>query len=259
MSEAIWDRLKGERLAINLDLRELLISDSNHAVFRADYLDSTENVVEVMVQLFVEDGRYPGERVNRFLEATYLDDPHILHYITAGTVQSDEVNATYSVTERTDGLASRDIADEEAQRFAQDVMSGLEYLHSRNLVYCVLSPDTVVPVGADWKLSDFSQLRVTGADTSDEALSLSTTLDTSPPEAVEGLISPAWDIWAFGQTLRRVLTSDRANLPDPFRAVVLACLNVNPSARPTLTQLSGLLKTTWPTNREYGKSNVARA
>jgi len=88
MSEAIWHRLKGERLAINFDLRELLISDSNHAVFRADYLDSTENVVEVMVQLFVEDGRYPGERVNRFLEATYLDDPHILHYITASAGKS---------------------------------------------------------------------------------------------------------------------------------------------------------------------------
>jgi serine/threonine protein kinase len=172
---------------------------------------------------------------------------------------SNEGTVTYAVTERAGAWASWSLGTEKALGFAQHVMSGLQYLHTRNLVYCVLSPHTVVPVGTNWKLSDFRQLRVAGTDTSDEALSLAATLDTCPPEAAEGLISPAWDVWSFGQTLRKVLTGYKAHMPDPFRAVFLACLNVNPSSRPTLNQLSGLLETTRLSSREPGISTAATA
>jgi serine/threonine protein kinase len=259
MSQRIWDQLKRDSVELKVELRELLFSDPKHAVFRADYSRATENVREVDVRLFLEDGRYPGERVNRFFEATYFEHPHILRYFEAGTLLSNEGTVTYAVTERAGTWASRSLGTEKALGFAQHVMSGLEYLHTRNLVYCVLSPHTVVPVDTNWKLSDFRQLRVAGTDTSDEALSLAATLDTCPPEAAEGLISPAWDVWSFGQTLRKVLTGYKAHMPDPFRAVFLACLNVNPSSRPTLNQLSGLLETTRLSSREPGISTAATA
>jgi serine/threonine protein kinase len=258
MSPRIWDELKPDRLLpLNVQLGELLVSDRNCAVFRADYLDAAENLSEVLVWLFLENEEYPGERVNRFLEGIYLDHPHILDYINAGTLPCEEGTLAYAITERSDAWASPFLAAEEALPFAEHVLSALEYLHTRNLVYCVLSPGTVVRVGTNWKLSDLSQLRVIGTEISDEILWLAATLDTCPPEATGGVISPAWDVWALGQTLQKLLTGERANLPDPFRQVVLACLNVNPSSRPTLSQLSGLLHTT-SAILQFGISRVAQ-
>ncbi|MGI9074714.1 MAG: protein kinase [Bryobacteraceae bacterium] len=259
MHEPIWDQLTGDELQLDVQLRQLLHSNSKRAVFRADYLDATENVCEVLVRFFLEDITHQGERVSRFLEAKYFEHPHLLRYLETGTLEREQGTLTYAVTELGDVWVSESLAAEEALRFAQHVLSGLEYLHSRNLVYCVLSPDTVVPIGSDWKLSDFSELRVAGTDTGEETLSLRRTWDTCPPEAAQGLISPAWDVWAFGQTLRKVLTDYQAKLPDPFRGVLLACLNINPASRPTLSQLCGLLETTGPGDRETDLSTAASA
>ena len=259
MSEPLWDQLTGDRLPPNVHLRELLHSDPKRALFRAEYLDVTENVREVLVRLFLDDASSPGERASRFLEAKYFEHPHLLRYLETGTLVIDEDTLTYAVTEPGDASVSQYLAPEEALRFAQHVLSGLEYLHTRNLVYCVLSPETVVPAGTDWKLSDFSELRVTGTDRSEETLSLRRTCDTCPPEAAEGLISPAWDVWAFGQTLRKVLPEDLADVPYAFRGTLLACLNINPSSRPTLSQLSDLLETTQLSDRESGLSAAAWA
>jgi serine/threonine protein kinase len=260
MSPRIWDELKPDRLLpLNVQLGELLVSDRNRAVFRADYLDATENLCEVLVWLFLENEEYPGERVNRFLEGMYLEHPHILGYINAGTLPCEEGTLTYAITERSDAWAGPSLSAEETLPFTEHVLSALEYLHARNLVYCVLSPGTVVRVGTDWKLSDLSQLRVAGTEISDEILWLAATLDTCPPEAAGGVISPAWDVWALGQTLQKLLAGERANMLDPFRQVVLACLNVNPSSRPTLIQLSGLLHTTRSATPQSDISRAAKA
>jgi serine/threonine protein kinase len=259
MSERIWDELKDTSLKPSLDLRELLFSDPKEAVFRADYLDAKENVREVDVRLFLEDGRRPGERVNRFLEVTYFEHPHILRYFEAGALQRDEHTLTYAVTERADGLATRSLDTEEVFGFAEHVMTGLEYLHARDLVYCILSPHTVARVGDYWKLSDFSELRVAETDTAHGVLSLQERCDTCPPETAEGAISPAWDVWSFGQTLRKVLMANKASIPDAFRSVLLACLHVNPSFRPTLSQVSGLLETARSSDPKSDISSAAKA
>jgi serine/threonine protein kinase len=252
MSEAIWERLRGDKLTSNLHLQELLFSDGEKALFRADYVDSAGNAREVLVRTFLERGRDSKETINRLLEAKYLEHPHLVRYFTADTLLTDEGRAAYAVTERFDLWGSRSLVVEEALDLAQHILSGLEYLHERDLIYCILSPDTVASVGSEWKLSDFSQLRLAGNDTSDEALSLAARLDTCPPEAASGVFSPAWDIWAFGQTLRKALAGCRAHSLDPFKGVILACLNINPSSRPSLGQLSGLLQAGQSKGREYG-------
>jgi serine/threonine protein kinase len=259
MSAAIWDKLKVNCSGLHLYLRELVYSDPNQAVFQADYPDAAQNVRKVLVRLFLEDKSRSGETVNRFLEATYFEHPFLLRYLEAGTLPCDEGTVAYAVTERADAWVIRSLTAEEALTFAQHILSGLGYLHARNLVYCLFSPRAVAAVGGDWKLSDFSQLRVSGIDIGDEALSLGTSLDTSPPEAAEGLISPAWDVWSFGQTLWKVLDGYKANIPDPFKAVFLACLNVNPSSRPTLNQLSALLESAELSSRTPDISAAAKA
>lgn len=259
MDEPIWEQLQGRNPELEVQLGELLLSDSTRAIFQAEYPKGTQNTGEVDVRFFLEGGTDPRERVNRFLEAKYFDHPHILRYLDAGMLLRGEDTFTYAVTERADELVSRSLAPEAALTFARHVLSALEYLHRTDLVYCVLSPEAAVRIGTDWKLSDFSQLRLSGMDTSDEVSALAATLDTSPPEAAEGLISPAWDIWSFGQTLRRVLPGYKANITDGFRAVFLACLNLNPSSRPSVQQLSALLDTARASTQQASLSSVAKA
>ena len=259
MSEAIWDELEANFLALRLHLGERVFSAPTQAVFQAEYADTAQNVRKVLVRVFRDDKRSSSERLNRLLEATYFEHSHLVRYIQAGTLQTDEDIITYAITERTDTWVARSLAAEQAVAFAKHVLSGLEYLHAKNLVYCVLCPRTVVPGGSDWKLSDFSQLRVAGVDMTDEVLSLAETLDTSPPEAAEGVISPAWDVWSFGQTLWKVIDGHRSNTADPFKAVLLACLNFNPSLRPTLNQLSALLESAESSALNRGISAAAKA
>jgi serine/threonine protein kinase len=249
MSDLIWNQLEGDYPELNLRLRNVLSSDRAHATFLADYLKSRVDEREALVRLFLEDGNYPVQRVDRLLEATFFEHPHILRNFEAGTLSRSQFTFTYTVTERGDPPAGRFLDEREAVEFASQIISALRYLHSKNLVYCMLSPETVVKIGADWKLGDFSELRVTGHDDGYGTLSLAARVDTTPPEAVEGVISSAWDIWSFGQTLRRLL---RRELTD-FKSAVLACLNVNPSSRPSLDQLSSLL----PSPRHGGIGNRA--
>lgn len=259
MTELIWEQIEGYYPERNLRLRKLLSSDRAHAIFLGGYVNSRENEREVLVRLFLEDGNYPEQRVNRLLEATFFEHPHIVRSFEAGTFSHGEFTFSYAVTDRGDRPAARSLNEEEALEFASHIMSALRYLHSKNLVYCTLSPETVLKVGTEWKLGDFSELRVTGNEEGYGTLSLAARVDTTPPEAAEGIVSSAWDIWSLGQTLRSLIkkagrysgephtdwqdagTDGRHASPDPLKSVILACLHVRPSSRPTLDQLASLL------------------
>ena len=78
MSTAIWDKLKVNWSALNLQLGDLVYSDPNQSVYRADYTDAARNERNVLVRLFLEDKSRSDEKVSRFLEATYFDHPHLL-------------------------------------------------------------------------------------------------------------------------------------------------------------------------------------
>jgi serine/threonine protein kinase len=259
MQEPLWEQLKESSPELDLELGELVLASPARAIFRAERRNSTQSAEAIDVCFFREVNTDPQERVNRFLEAVYFDHPGILRYVGAGTLQRGTQTFTYAITERTHEFPIRPPALEAEPSFARQTLSALEYLHGRNLVYCALSPQTVVRIGTDWKLSDFSQLRVPGTDTSDEVLSLAATLETTPPEAAAGLISPAWDIWSFGQTLRHMFPRYRPSMPDNLRAVFLACLNLNPSSRPSVQQIYGLLAQVQASALPGSVSSAARA
>jgi serine/threonine protein kinase len=255
MTELIWEQIEGEYPERNLRLRKILSSARVHATFVGEYLNSLETDREVLVWLFLEDGKNSEQRLNRFLEATFFEHPHILRNLEAGTISRGQFTFVYAVSERGDAPARRSLNEEEALNFASQIISALRYLHSKNLIHCMLSPESVVKIGTDWKLGDFSELRLSGKDEGYSTVSLASRVDTAPPEAVEGIVSPAWDVWSLGQTLRNLVktkseprglpehaTNDEAPSPDSFRRVVLACLNVKPSSRPSLDQLSSLLR-----------------
>jgi serine/threonine protein kinase len=273
MTELIWEQVEGDYPERNLRLDKLLSSDRAHAIFLGGYLSSPDNEREALIRLFLEEENYQGQRVNRLLEATFFEHPHIVRSFEAGTLAHGEFTFSYVVTERGDRPAYQSLDHDETLQFATQIMSALRYLHSKNLVYCVLSPETVLQTGGAWKLGDFSELRVTGNEDGYGTFSLAARVNTAPPEAAEGIISCAWDIWSLGQTLRSLTkksgephmdhrnmdTNDGHSSPDPIRSFILACLNAQPSSRPSLDQLASILQPAEPAETRAASPSSLKA
>ena len=122
------------------------------------------------------------------------------------------------------------------RQLLEDVLAGLDWLHSQNLVYRNLNPETVVWADGRWKLADLSQVCPAGWSRAEES-----EFPNAPPEAAAGQVLPAWDIWALGILLRDVMAGKSASLPVPFDVVVSGCLEPDPQRRLKSSDIRRLL------------------
>jgi len=149
-----------------------------------------------------------------------LQHPHIVEVLGYGEIGRQ----VFSVTEFVGAGSLHDIMQKigllkprQAAAYTSDVLSGLEYLHSRGVVHGNIKPDNVLvtPEGR-CKLGDFgltpavhSQVR----KASQHALIVdrlknagASALYTAPETTAEGLLSPRTDIWSVGLVLLEVVT-----------------------------------------------------
>jgi rare lipoprotein A len=122
------------------------------------------------------------------------------------------------------------------RQLLEDVLAGLDWLHSQNLVYRNLNPETVVWADGRWKLADLSQVCPAGWSGAEES-----EFPNAPPEAAAGRVLPAWDIWSLGLLLRDVMAGKSASLPAPFDVVVSGCLEPDPQRRLKSSDIRRLL------------------
>src|SRR5258707_611232 len=96
--------------------------------------------------------------------------------------------------------------------------AALEYLHQYGLVFCGLRTEAIWKNGNDWLLADFRELRVAGEATPRDMQHALARNPEVPPEAFQGIISPAWDVWSLGVLLRTVLTPEPHHVPGSLSA-----------------------------------------
>lgn len=240
-----WNSLIGTTTPEGVPLKRLLLSNSETALFEGE-----ESSVIVI------DAQEPAQSVlNRYREAIFLNHDHLVRVRSAG-VLADRQSLVYAVTEPIEHtvahyISQRPLPEEDAKDMVGQIADGLSYLHSENLVFCNVRPEAVWRSGTTWKLGDFSQLRVAETGEARELrAALARGLDL-PPEAYEGKVSPAWDVWSLGALLRRVLVPEplhvegaistprgrqlrNADLPAPFDEIARDCLEPDPNARITL-------------------------
>jgi hypothetical protein len=241
-SRGAWDCVRGQILDSRFQAQDLIQPDRNGAWFRArDLAESTEALI------FLEDAEHPEAAVHfdRFREAAFLNHPNLARVLATGRVACGDRNFLYIATETArfdlaDNLSRHPMTVEEASDLLRQLASGLAYLHSENLTSCAVRPGAIGHVNGQWKLADYSQLRVPGqyppAETSELLL---IPAFESPPEANAGLVSAAWDVWSLGSVLRKVFPPNRQpqSVPPPFDAIVRKALDPDPNARPSLEAL----------------------
>ncbi len=100
---------------------------------------------------------------------------------------------------------------EQALEMMTGILSGIEHLHSRNVVHRDLKPDNILLQGNFPRITDFGISRIVSAG------SLSTVAMGSPfymsPESFDGSKSTQTDIWSAGVLLYEMLTGEH-----PYRA-----------------------------------------
>jgi ketosteroid isomerase-like protein len=239
INKAEWQTFEGETLD-EFRLTDLIASARGRAVFRA--VSTTDGTDAIFA---ITDAAATNTDVlrRRYLEASFLDNEHLLKVRGIGFDEKRSRRLFYAALESSDRTLSEicKTAKPDAAQTRDLILQigrALSYLHRENLVYCALATESVWRVGELWKLGDFSELRLPGNADLRETRALMTRDASAPPEAFEGIVSPAWDVWSVGWMLSKLSTPN-----GPFDAVIGACLEPKPSDRPEIDRVIRDLET----------------
>ena len=203
------------------------------------------------------------EQLDELNTAVSLDHPHFIRCFAAGECQILNAEFLFLVMELATGtleqqLGQTAMAEELARQLIQDVATALRFLHQQNKVHRDLKPGNILFAQDRWKLSDFGLIRELGPQSYGQTSNPLGTIAFMPPEAFDGKISTAWDVWSLGimtagvmtgklpynytdqaQLLKQVMTAQVQipPLPEPFGAIVRGCLHTDFRQRWTAEQV----------------------
>lgn len=230
MIPSIWNMLEGQVVDGKYHLDQLLGTGGFGAVFHANHVVADRLVRQVAIKLLQVDPGHMDRQFEELVAAANLSHQYMLQAFDAG--QCSLVNGViffYLAMEVADSsleqrLFTGRLAVEEATALASNIAGALKYLHSKNLVHRDVKPGNILRVGDMWKLSDLGLVRGVGDHSAIQTGTLVGTPGYAPPEAYDGVVSPAWDIWSLGVLLVEALTGQipfRGDTPQAQQAAVL--------------------------------------
>jgi len=261
--ENLWQELEGTPLDGKIRLGQMHAAQPFPTFTGTLEQDGSE--VPVMVRFWPDDAE-TGSVYDRHREAMFLQHPNLLQCLSAGKVSlPDGSPAVYGAYEQPQAFLSSLLEDRvltasEAATLCEDVIAGLRYLHQNGLVYCNLDRSTIAHAGDRWALCDYSQLRPEGTGYASETRRLMGSISGAPPEAFNGVVTPAWDAWSVAHLIRGVfqdprtarelrssngsglVTRSSAAVPEPFAALASECLVPDPGARCSLEDIEQRVK-----------------
>jgi len=245
-----WRELEGSVLDGQVRLDRLLSPDPSPA-FSAHLVRGHDDPVFVR---FLRERPGDEQLLARCMEASYLSHPNIVRCFGAGVYENGSSHYVYVITEGAEAILAQILQDhaltlDEVRDLGRQLAAGLSYLHERNLVCCSLNTSTVAKSAGLWKIADYSQLRVAGDTYAAGTRRLLASSPSVPPEAYEGVVSPAWDVWSLATVLTAALEGPKGkgrsrsrNLPQPLDAVVSECLSADPKSRCGVERIAELLR-----------------
>src|SRR5438477_389715 len=252
MSEA-WAKWEG-RLIGAFPLRRYLGSSDHSGVFLTE-IEGREPS-QVALKVVPALATLVESQLSNWNDAANLSHPHLVRLLGTGRFQLDGLTHLYVVMALADRnlaqlLTQRALTEDEAREMLRSTLSALAFLHDRNLVHRQLKPANMLAVGDQLKLASDTICHFGDAGARRGVASV-----YDPPEARDGIHSPAGDIWALGVSLFEALTRSRPPgldegregvvLPHEFsptlREIVARCLQLRPEDRPKVPELDAWIR-----------------
>jgi outer membrane biosynthesis protein TonB len=252
----VWAKWEG--LVINgvFPLRRFLSRSDHSVVFLTEHL--AKNLPDAAIKLVPADPVRGEAQLACWRMDASLSHPHLMRLFDVGRCQLGGHNFNFVVMDFADQtlaqlLAHRALTGDEVREMLPPLIDALAFLHRKRLVQGQLKPPNILVVKDQVKLAS-DTVRPAGAST----VSAAKSSVYDPPEAKDGRLYGAGDVWALGITLVEALTqrdptwpdenSDTVSLPailpPEFVDTVRRCLSRNPANRPTIADLEAQFKPT---------------
>ena len=247
----IWAKWVGEVISGAFPLRRFLSGSDHSGVFLTR--DNAQDIANAAIKIIPTDPAHTLVQLSQWRTAAALSHPHLIRLFDAGRCQLDGQQFLYVVMEYAEETLSqilphRALTADEVRDMLRPTLDALAFLHGKNLVHGQLKPPNILVVDDQLKLAS-DTIRPAGAPRA----GTDTPSPYDPPEAVNGRITAAGDIWALGITLVEALTqrppvwpgkgSENVSLPAGLPPTVVEaigrCLSSNPADRPTVLDLEG--------------------
>ena len=242
-------------------------------------------VARVAVKLLAPEDEDQREVVLREIRALAgFTHDYILAYRTSGQIVEGTLGGTiFLVTELGEvalGKALQSpqrLPDQELWTMGHGIGLALAHIHAKGAVHRDVKPGNILRVEGRWKLADFGLVRAVET-TQKSGTGTKGTLRYMAPEALEGEIGPATDVYALGVTLLYCLTGRFAHegetdaqfmanlmtkpafipssVSESWKPVLTECLHREPSQRWSAAELAQHLGSPATTPRQAAGKSV---
>jgi len=208
------------------------------------------------IKLIADDPAYSAAALAAWNQAATLSHPNILQVFECGRCTLGNLSLLYVVMEYAEEnlaeiLPERRLTAGEAKQMLPPVLSALAYLHGQGFVHGHLKPANIMATADQVKLSG-DGVRPVQREGRADSVRMARAYD--PPEAAQGVFTPAGDVWSLGGTLAEVsalrlaagVGGGSAVVEAPaedqqFREILSHCLDADPKRRLTVAQISNWL------------------
>ena len=240
-----------ERRIVNgvYPLRRFLGRSNHSVVFLTEC--NAQNIPQAAIKIFPANEPLTEAQLALWTRMATLSHPHLMRVLDSGRCRLGGHNFLFVVTDYAEQnlaqiLSSRPLTPDEVQDLLPATLDVLAFLHGQNLVHGGVKPSNFLVVDDQLKLSS-DTVRPAGERTASTAKpSL-----YDAPEAKNGEVSNAGDIWGLGITLVEALTQTLPTLPHDsaesihlpttlapeFVETIQRCLNRDPAQRPAIAEL----------------------
>lgn len=224
MNQMFYKMLEGEWIENKYYLKKMLGAGGFGAVFCADEVLRDRVLREVAVKVIppLPDAKKQEQQLNELIAAVNLNCPYLLRCFSAGEFDFAKNQFLYLVMELAEfsleqRLEQGSLSVAQVQPMLKQIVSGLDYLHrEKQEIHRDLKPGNVLWVSMrnSWVISDFGLVRKLGTESYTQTVNPIGTVAYMPPEAFDGKISTAWDIWSLGILI--VATLNDGSIPYQF-------------------------------------------
>lgn len=249
-------------------LREFIGSGSYGSVYAADELTLGRVISQVAVKIINPENDDRRQKVlQEILGLARLHHDYIIAYRSSGEIREGNLaGSIFLATELGDSTlqrlvkAPRRLSTEELRDLVRGISAALAHIHGEGAIHGDVKPANIIRVRGRWKLGDLGLLRTANRKQSGPAYG---SLTYMAPEMLRHEFSPANDIYSLGVTILNYFTGKFAHqgdsreafvenlktqLPsvpesirDPWRNLILGCLNRLPTERMTAAQVEAFV------------------